>query len=506
METNRILLAAVDFATAHDARSACETSPMKSAIFASSIILICASCLQSQAQSVKGPASKNEGPIQLLEVQGDGAQTHTFSDRRDNGTDLEGVVNPNVIRFGAGNRISFCPALSCINGPLSGKVKPEFFGHQKATLLLSGSTKEDGKSQEQTLAVTTTIGTGYTAPYRPRTRYKTGDNVAIGNAVYRAVQGGTSGASAELPGSRPDDLPFYVDDGSVKWEWINDAAINAKVGSYFETNVIDGAGAAWGAAFNYHINTMPKAGTFFPGVEFDYANNSGTDCALGVVDCTAIRVGLAGNAQVTHGLQITGDGSSTTGYSSMWALRINGDKVASHSAIEVDAAAPIGLGFGSSGIGGQSHAIATIQDVTASPTTLQTAGKKSIADLVLGASGPRAIQIYGSRSSSAIEDTSSSPAALNISGMKSLAAIRDGSLAPTGILLQGKYTSHQIAGAGWSVGPDGSLTAATITESVSSPPASSKAPCQTGQRAWDQQYEYRCIASNRWKRSALSDW
>lgn len=479
---------------------------MNSAISASSMILIFVLCSKSEAQTVQKLESQKADSAQLLEASKDGPQPFTFTDRNDNGTDLEGVVNPNAIRFGAGNRISFCPALSCINGPLNGKPKREFFGHQKATLLLSGSTKEDGKSQEQTLAVTTTIGTGYTTPYRPRTRYKAGDNVAIGNAVYRAVQSGTSGASTLLPGSRPESLPFYVDDGSVKWEWINDAAINAKVGSYFETNVVDGAGAAWGAAFNYHINTKPKAGTFFPGVEFDYANNSGTDCALGVVDCTAIRVGLAGNAQVTHGIQITGDGSSTTGYSSMWAFRINGDKVASHSAIEVDAAAPIGLGFGSSGIGGQSHAIATIQDVTASPTTLQTAGKKSIADLVLGASGPRAIQIYGARSSSAIEDTSSSPASLNISGIKSLAAIRDGSSTPTGILLQGKYTAHQISGPGWSVGPDGSLMVATITESVSSPPPSSKAPCQAGQRAWDQQYEYRCVAPNRWKRSALSDW
>ncbi len=354
--------------------------------------------------------------------------------------------------------------------------------------------------------MTTTIGTGYTTPYKPRTKYKAGENVAVGNAVYRATQSGTSGSATTLPGSRPEQLPYIVSDGSLKWEWINDAAINAKVGSYFETNVVEGAGSAWGAAFNYHINTVPKLGNFFPGVEFDYANNSGHDCALGVTDCTAVRVGLAGNAQVTHGVQITGDGSSTTGYSSIWALRINGDRVASQSAIEVDAAAPIGLGFGSSGIGGQSHSIATIQDVTAGPTSLQTAGSKTIADLVLGAAGPRAIQINGARSSSAIEDTSSSPAAFNIGGKKSLAAIRDGSVTPTGILLQGTYAAAQIAGAGWSVGPDGGLTTTSVTEIISAPPAASNAPCRVGQHAWDTRFEYRCVAANKWKRAALSDW
>lgn len=417
-----------------------------------------------------------------------------------------GIKNPNVIMLGVGNRVSFCPSLSCIHGPSGDTVKAEYLDHQRTSLLLSATTTTDAQVQEQTLAVTTTIGTGYAPPHKVRTHYNIGDNVTVGNAIYRATQAGTSGTTNALLGSRPARLPFIVSDGSVKWEWVNDAAIAAKVGSYFETNVIDGAGGAWGAAFNYHINTMPKAGQFFPGVEFDYANNSGHDCLLGVTDCTAIRVGLAGNAQVTHGLQITGDGSSTTGYSSIWALRINGDKVASQSAIEIDAASPIGLGFGSSGIGGQSHSIATIQDVTVGPTTLQTAGSKTIADLVLGASGPRAIQINGARTSAAIEDTSNSPMALSIGGSKSSAVIRDKSTAPTGILLEGVYSAAQIAGPGWKIGPDGSLTAATITETLSSPPTTSNAPCQIGQRAWDRNFEYRCVSVNKWKRSALNDW
>lgn len=470
-------------------------------------ILPFASLAQPLLKTERGLDSANDNaPLGALRVDQDPPRTFLIKEAQGLDKSLAATKNPNAIVLGAGNRISFCPALSCINGPSSGSMQPEFLDHQRTSLLLSASTRDDGQAQEQTLAVTTTIGTGYTTQYKPNTRYEAGDNVAVGNAVYRAKQPGTTSASTKLPGSRPDRLPFTVTDGTVKWDWINDAAINAKVGSYFETNVVDGAGSAWGAAFNYHINTKPKLGNFFPGVEFDYANNSGHDCALGVTDCTAIRVGLAGNAQVTHGIQITGDGSSTTGYSAIWALRINGDKVASQSAIEIDTASPIGLGFGSSGIGGGPHSIATIQDVTASPTTLQTAGKKTIADLVLGASGPRAIQINGVRSSAAIEDTSGSPVSINISGKKSLAAIRDGSAAPTGILLQGDYSSAQIAGLGWSVAPDGSLTTPRITETASAAPAKSDSPCRVGQRAWNQSFEFRCVATNKWKRVPLSDW
>ncbi|BDL42046.1 hypothetical protein [Methylorubrum extorquens] len=470
-------------------------------------ILPFAALAQPLPNAKRTPAPANDNPpLKALRVDQEPSGAALVKEVQGLDRSLAGTKNPNAIMLGAGNRISFCPALSCIHGPASGSIQSDFFDHQRASLLLSASTNGDGQTQEQTLAVTTTIGTGYTLPYKPNSPYKAGDNVAVGNAVYRATQAGTTAASTKLLGSRPDRLPFTVTDGTVKWDWINDAAINAKVGSYFETNVVDGAGSAWGAAFNYHINTKPKIGNFFPGVEFDYANNSGHDCALGVTDCTAVRVGLAGNAQVTHGVQITGEGSSTTGYSSIWALRINGDKVASQSAIEIDTATPIGLGFGSSGIGGGPHSIATIQDVTAGPTTLQTAGSKTIADLVLGAGGPRAIQINGGRSSAAIEDNSNSPTSVNIGGKKSLASIRDGSVAPIGILLQGNYSTSQIAGLGWSVGPDGSLTTSRITETGSTAPATSNSPCRVGQRAWDQNFEYRCVAVNKWKRASLSDW
>lgn len=49
--------------------------------------------------------------------------------------------------------------------------------------------------------------------------------------------------------------------------------------------------------------------------------------------------------------------------------------------------------------------------------------------------------------------------------------------------------------------------AGTVIENVSTPPASSTAPCITGQRAWDTDFEYRCVATNRWRKIAFtSDW
>lgn len=44
----------------------------------------------------------------------------------------------------------------------------------------------------------------------------------------------------------------------------------------------------------------------------------------------------------------------------------------------------------------------------------------------------------------------------------------------------------------------------TIIESTAFTPASSTAACTTGQHAWDTSYEYRCTATNTWKRAALT--
>jgi hypothetical protein len=396
---------------------------------------------------------------------------------------MAGVKNPDAIMLVVGNRISFCPALSCIRGPADGRIDPAFFDHQRTSLLISARTKLDNAAEEQTLAVTTTIGTGRQKAWAARTPFGLGDNVSNGNATYRVVQAGTSGPRNPLPPSRPASAPFTVTDGSVTWLWINDAHIAAKVGSYFETEVVEGAGAAWNAAFNYHLLTPPIPGGFYPNVEFDYGNDSGRDCPLGI-DCTNLRVAASGKS-ITTNLAIVGNETAANGYSTLWGMRLNGDGLASQSAIEVDAASPVGIGFGLSGLGGQSHAIATIQD---------------------SSTGPVSYLVSGAHTTASFLDDSSAPVSLSIGGAKSVAGIREGSRSPTGIALQGSYGMAQISGNGWSVDPRGRITTrGGVVESAPATPASSAAPCTVGERAWDAQFEYRCVAANRWKRAALQD-
>lgn len=52
----------------------------------------------------------------------------------------------------------------------------------------------------------------------------------------------------------------------------------------------------------------------------------------------------------------------------------------------------------------------------------------------------------------------------------------------------------------------GTMTAASIRATTPLTPAASSAACSIGQQAWDTNYEYRCVATNSWKRAALSTW
>lgn len=117
-----------------------------------------------------------------------------------------------------------------------------------------------------------------------------------------------------------------------------------------------------------------------------------------------------------------------------------------------------------------------------------------------------ALQLAGTAASDiAIADATHAATGFYQNGQHEVSYV-DRSQAQTGISLEGKYARAQIAGTGWSISPTGSISAHAIRETVSAPPTSSQAPCQEGEHAWDANYEYRCIARNSWKRSALSAW
>ena len=52
----------------------------------------------------------------------------------------------------------------------------------------------------------------------------------------------------------------------------------------------------------------------------------------------------------------------------------------------------------------------------------------------------------------------------------------------------------------------GRIQAASIRETHPRPPTNSRDACTLGDHAWDEAFEYRCVATNRWKRAPLNDW
>jgi hypothetical protein len=53
---------------------------------------------------------------------------------------------------------------------------------------------------------------------------------------------------------------------------------------------------------------------------------------------------------------------------------------------------------------------------------------------------------------------------------------------------------------------DGILTAGALVETITHTPSSSSDTGTTGQIAWDSSYVYVCVATNTWKRAAISSW
>lgn len=420
----------------------------------------------------------------------------------------------NVIMAVPGNGVSFCPQLSCVTTPTQ--------DHQRASLLVAATTQDDGHSEEQTLAILTRIQTGQYKNWRPSIRFEVGDNVSFQdsrNSVFRVTQAGISAGS----GPGPTGKGSRISDGSVVWTWINDAAINGKVGIYNETAVMPGGGNSWSQANNFHLRPGAKP-SFNINTEFDFRNDSGTDCIPNVANCNNLYITTAGSNKSTASVAI--QSPNTANHAGIWGLRLQGQKLASDQDIAVDSSAAIGIGIGVTSFEPANHTHAAIQDnsttpstlvatgtktkatindVATSPTSLSVTGNKAIADIYLAATGLTAIQISGTRTSAGITDASDSPISYNITGKHTLASIREASTTPTGILLNGSYTASQIAGQGWSVTPNGSVVSTRFRMAPGTPSGSSS-PCVAGEFVADGSFFYFCVAPNTWKRSSLSSW
>ena len=91
----------------------------------------------------------------------------------------------------------------------------------------------------------------------------------------------------------------------------------------------------------------------------------------------------------------------------------------------------------------------------------------------------------------------------SIGARKSIAGILEQSTGPN-IALNGHYSGAQIVGKNFVLDPNGNIATASITETRSNAPMSGSSPCKVGQHAWDENFEYRCVVANKWKRIALN--
>jgi hypothetical protein len=71
---------------------------------------------------------------------------------------------------------------------------------------------------------------------------------------------------------------------------------------------------------------------------------------------------------------------------------------------------------------------------------------------------------------------------------------------------EGVFSSAAIATPGFGVDPEGGITGKSITVTNPSVPTTASSTGTPGQLAWDSSFIYVCIASNTWKRAALSSW
>ncbi len=306
----------------------------------------------------------------------------------------------NGVLIGAGGAtISYCPLFACVLSPSA--------DHQRATALFWSTTRDDNHSEEQTVAIETVINDGAFRTWSPSTAYALGDNLAVfaNNAVYRATTAGTSAST----GSGPVGTGSSITDGTVIWQWINESAILAKVGSYEETVVNGpspghkGAGQSWGRAANFGM--QPGAvPSFDVGYEQDYSNNSGTNCIPGTSNCIALQIFMGGTNYSTAAIAIGHSATIPTSYNpSLFGMYI-ADKVAIQADIELDTqGAQYGLALGKFNPTGSSYLIANIAAGTDSPT---------------------GVAISGSHPLQAISDASTANAMINAIGTYGLAALR----------------------------------------------------------------------------------
>lgn len=302
---------------------------------------------------------------------------------------LAGTPNPNALMSGAGNMVSFCPLLSCINNHPNGTIDGRYFDHHRASHLISTVTQDDGHSEEQALATIMTVNKGLQKKWAPTTAYALGDNISFsgttspaGNSTWRAIQAGITGSANVLPTTRPacstaapTPCPeFTATDGTVKWLWINDQRINGKLGHYNEVTAMPGGGSVWAGVDNLQLQPgyIP---VFAVGREIDLTNNSGSDCIVGRSNCYGLSVFLQGSNKSTAFIDMSSANANT--YASSYGILMGGAKANSEHDISIQSSAAVAIDIGS--FGGVTHSFASVRDRSTSPTSVDIGGSHTAA-------------------------------------------------------------------------------------------------------------------------------
>lgn len=383
---------------------------------------------------------------------------------------------PLGVYFGSGgNSLSFQTLISSPSGAAD-------FDNQRGQFLIVTETTDDGNSEEQSVCLLTTIKTGYSKDWATNTAFSVGDNISFPsprNTVYRCIQAGTSAAS----GTGPTGQGQNIVDGTVRWRWINDAAINAKLAIYNEVVLEPGAGSSWAHVNNLEVESGVLT-KFVCNTELDLTNNSGTNSTTANgFNKLGLWIAAQGANKSTAGLQISS--ANTSSDALIWGAYFAGSRLASNSLLQFDANSAVGIGFGVAGGG------------VINPTFTDSVIKDS-------STAPKAIALSGTYASSAIEVTGATPASFVSGGTKTTAGFYDLSTAPAGLSLKGTYSAAQIDGKnGFAVFDDGAIWGKSVRIAPAAP-ASSTAPGTPGTILVDANYIYVCTASNTWKRVALT--
>ena len=394
--------------------------------------------------------------------------------------------------------LSVCTLFSCGAG----------FDHIRTGTLIANTTSDDGHSQEDGLTILGQIRTGFVKPYTASTAYSVGDNVAVSNGGYNGVYRATktaltgTGGTAIFPSSRPA-IGTTVTDSAQTWLWINDSAINAKVaGIYNECGAYAGAGSSWCNSFNFQLQPGHVPG-YDTNTEFDIYNAAG-NCNVGVANCYGIAVLGSGPYESSIGQLISGN--ATGNYTFHQALRVVGQNVASQQDIEDDGGAPVGFGFNITNYGTLTHSVATMSEGARviSPWFAIVNGAHASGGIIInppaansGATPavpptPIAYQCFGAITNSCVNDGSTAPISIALGGTHN-----------DGLDFPGTFNNYLINAPNFHVLPSGAVQAVGYSETLTTP-ASSSATCTAGQFTDDANYHYVCVATNTWKRAALS--